>query len=117
MSERLERSMKEIFALQDDLTKSIIAALQAKLTEGNTARLLAMGTPNIEAYLKYLEDILPGRRVYEGYGLAGVVDKKLLTRSVFLAERHIEFASPLVIAMAELAVLIAFGVGLFVLIP
>jgi adenylate cyclase len=55
MSERLERNMEEIFALQDDLTKSIITAVQAKLTEGDGARLHAKGTANIEAYLMFLE--------------------------------------------------------------
>ena len=55
MSERLERTMAEIFALQDDLTKSIITAVQAKLTEGSGARLHAKGTTNIEAYLMFLE--------------------------------------------------------------
>jgi adenylate cyclase len=55
MSERLEKNMEEIFALQDDLTKTIIAAVQAKLTEGSGARLHAKGTPNIEAYLMFLE--------------------------------------------------------------
>jgi len=45
MSERLERNMKEIFALQDDLTKSIIAAVQAKLTGGGHGTPPSQGHP------------------------------------------------------------------------
>jgi adenylate cyclase len=55
MSERLERNMREIFALQDDITKSIITAVRVKLTSGMGAVLTAKGTSNIEAYLMLLE--------------------------------------------------------------
>jgi adenylate cyclase len=54
-SERYDREMKEIFALQDDITMKVINALQVKLTEGDRARPLAKGTENLEAYLKLLQ--------------------------------------------------------------
>jgi TolB-like protein/class 3 adenylate cyclase/Tfp pilus assembly protein PilF len=54
-SERYDRDLKDIFALQDEITMKIMTALQVKLTEGQTARLTARGTENLEAYLKCLE--------------------------------------------------------------
>ncbi len=54
-SERYDRNLKDIFALQDEITKKIITALQVKLTEGEQARLFARGTENLVAYLKALE--------------------------------------------------------------
>jgi len=54
-AERYDRELKDIFALQDEITKKIITALQVKLTLGEEARLLAKGTDNIEAYVKVLQ--------------------------------------------------------------
>jgi TolB-like protein/Tfp pilus assembly protein PilF len=54
-AERYDRNLKDIFAVQDDITKSIIAAMQVKLTEGEQARAAARGTDNLEAYLKFLQ--------------------------------------------------------------
>jgi TolB-like protein/class 3 adenylate cyclase/tetratricopeptide (TPR) repeat protein len=54
-SERYDRDLKDIFALQDEITMKIMTSLQVKLTEGQTARLTARGTKNLEAYLKCLE--------------------------------------------------------------
>ena len=56
-SERYDRELKHIFALQDDITKNIITALQVKLTEGEQARTAAKGTNNLDAYLKYLQSM------------------------------------------------------------
>lgn len=54
-SERYDLEMKGIFALQDDITMKVITALQVKLMEGEHARLLAKGTKNLQAYLKFLQ--------------------------------------------------------------
>ena len=54
-SERYDRELKDIFALQDDITKKIITALQVKLTEGEQARTASKGTDNLDAYLKCLQ--------------------------------------------------------------
>jgi TolB-like protein/class 3 adenylate cyclase/predicted Zn-dependent protease len=75
-AERYDRDLKDIFSIQDDITKQIIAALHVKLTIGEDARLLERGTNSFEAYLKYLqarehhyrftkEDNLIGRRLAE----------------------------------------------------
>jgi adenylate cyclase len=54
-SDRYDRSVKDIFALQDEITMKILTELQVKLTEGETARIHAKGTNNLQAYLKLLE--------------------------------------------------------------
>ena len=54
-SERYDRQLKEIFALQDDIAIKVINALQVKLTEGEQARLIIKDTENLEAYLKYVQ--------------------------------------------------------------
>ena len=54
-SERYERSMGEIFAVQDEITLAIVRALRVTLTSGEQARLVGKGTKNLEAYLKAIE--------------------------------------------------------------
>jgi adenylate cyclase len=54
-SERYDRDLKDVFAVQDDITKNIIMAMQIKLTGGEQARAAAKGTDNLDAYLKYLQ--------------------------------------------------------------
>jgi len=54
-SERYDRKLKDLFTLQDDITKKIITAMQIKLTEGEQARAAAKGTNNLDAYLKCLQ--------------------------------------------------------------
>ena len=54
-AERYDRNLSDIFAVQDEITKNIITALQVTLTEGEQARAAAKGTNNLEAYLKYLQ--------------------------------------------------------------
>ncbi|UCG66563.1 MAG: adenylate/guanylate cyclase domain-containing protein, partial [Deltaproteobacteria bacterium] len=54
-AERYGRNLKDIFAVQDEITKKIFTALQVKLTEGEHARLWGKGTDNLDAYLKYVQ--------------------------------------------------------------
>jgi adenylate cyclase len=54
-AKRYDRNLKDIFAVQDEITKKIITAMQVKLTEGEQARAAARGTDNLEAYLKCLQ--------------------------------------------------------------
>jgi adenylate cyclase len=75
-AERYDRDLKDIFAIQDEITMKIIEALQVELAEGERARLIAKGTKNLEAYLKLLQGRAPfftvtkegnaqGRRLFE----------------------------------------------------
>ncbi|GAF92575.1 unnamed protein product, partial [marine sediment metagenome] len=54
-AERYDRELKDIFAIQDEITMRIIASLEVKLTEGGTFRIRAKGTDNLEAYLLCLQ--------------------------------------------------------------
>lgn len=54
-AERYDRNLKDLFAVQDEITKKIITAMQVKLTEGEQVRAAARRTNNLEAYLKYLQ--------------------------------------------------------------
>jgi len=54
-AERYDRELRDLFALQDDITFQIIRALQVKLTEGEQARLLGKGARSFDAYAKVLQ--------------------------------------------------------------
>lgn len=54
-AERYDRNPKDIFLVQDDIAKNVIAALQIKLTEGEQARAFSTGTKNLDAYMKVVE--------------------------------------------------------------
>jgi adenylate cyclase len=56
-AERYDRDMKDIFALQDEITMKIITALQVKLTSGEMIHVLAKGAKNIDAFTKYLQAV------------------------------------------------------------
>jgi adenylate cyclase len=53
-AERYDRDLKDIFALQDEITMKIITALQVKLTTGEMAGRIAKGTRNLDAFIKYM---------------------------------------------------------------
>jgi adenylate cyclase len=54
-AERYDRDLKDIFALQDEITLKIIQALQVKLAAGEQARVTGKGTENLTAYLNALQ--------------------------------------------------------------
>jgi len=53
-AEQYDREMKDVFAVQDDITRQILGALQVQLTGGAEAD---KGTQNLQAYLKLLEAV------------------------------------------------------------
>jgi TolB-like protein/Tfp pilus assembly protein PilF len=96
-AERYDRDLKDIFALQDEITKKIITALQVELTEGEQARLLAKGTDNLDAYVKLLqgrehqhhmnkEDNALGRQLIKE---AIALDPEYANAYTFLASSHV----------------------------
>lgn len=50
-AERFDRTIDDIFDIQDEITKEIVTAPRVNLTDGEEARVLARGTNNIEAWL------------------------------------------------------------------
>jgi len=70
-AERYDRDLKDIFALQDEITLRIISALQVKLEGVERSDLSVKGTDNLEAYLKLLQSReQAGRITKEGNILA-----------------------------------------------
>jgi len=53
-AERYDRDLKDIFALQDEITMKVITALQVELTAGEMAGRIAKGTRNLDAFIKYM---------------------------------------------------------------
>jgi adenylate cyclase len=61
-AERYDRKLKDIFALQDEITLKILTALQVKLTEGEQARLWGT-TTNLEAW----GSVIKGATLFEQF--------------------------------------------------
>ena len=80
-AERYDRDLKDIFALQDEITMKVITALQVELTAGEMAGVIAKGTKNIDAFIKYLRAFeLSNRLTKEGNAQA----RKILEEAVAL---------------------------------
>jgi len=62
-SERYDRPLKDIFTVQDEITRSILVALDVKMVEGEQARVWRKGTKNMEAY----EHLMRGRELLLGF--------------------------------------------------
>src|SRR5213594_584222 len=60
-AERYDRDLQDIFAVQDEITKKIVFALEVKLTAGEQQRVGRAPTNNMEAYDYYLR----GRQYHE----------------------------------------------------
>ncbi|MBI3798575.1 MAG: tetratricopeptide repeat protein, partial [Deltaproteobacteria bacterium] len=56
-SERYDRDLKDIFALQDEIRQKIVTALKVNLTKEEQARLKRAPTGNLEAYDYYLRGV------------------------------------------------------------
>jgi TolB-like protein/class 3 adenylate cyclase/cytochrome c-type biogenesis protein CcmH/NrfG len=54
-AERFDGQLGEIFALQDGVTRKIVAALSVKLTAGEQELVAQRGTENVKAYDAYLQ--------------------------------------------------------------
>jgi adenylate cyclase len=66
-AERYDRSLKDIFAIQDEITRNIMVAMQVKLTQGEQARLRDERgrAESLEAYEKVLRGYEYAHRVDE----------------------------------------------------
>jgi len=56
-AERYDRELQDIFAVQDEVTQKIVAALRVKLTEGEQQHLRRPPTNNLEAYEHFLRGL------------------------------------------------------------
>jgi TolB-like protein/Tfp pilus assembly protein PilF len=76
---RFDRELTDIFAIQDELTKEIVAALKLKLTLGEQDRLNQKRTVNVEAF----ELFLRGReQAWTATRAGGIAARALLERAI-----------------------------------
>ena len=79
-AERYDRDLKNVFAVQDEITKKIITSLQVKLTASEQEQMWAKGTDNLQAYIKVLQGRKHFQRVNkEGNALAKRLAKEAIT--------------------------------------
>jgi adenylate cyclase len=87
-AERYDRNLSDIFAVQDELTADIVAALSLRLNEKERRRFNRKGTLNITAY----ESFLRGREAFFSMSRASIAAAQAeLARSIALDPR---FALP-----------------------
>jgi len=84
-AEKYDRALKDIFALQDEITMRVITALEVKLTEGEQARLRSKGPGNLEAYLKGLKALAYVRRQNKE---ANILARQEAEEAIALAPKH-----------------------------
>jgi serine/threonine-protein kinase len=79
-SQTYERSLADVFAVQDEITREIVAALQLRLVSAGGARGMSArgGTTNLEAYDLYLR-ALP---LYQGRGSGLLEAERYLVEAV-----------------------------------
>jgi adenylate cyclase len=49
-AERYDRELEDIFAVQDEITREVVVALDVRLSAGEQARIWSSGTQNVEAW-------------------------------------------------------------------
>ena len=80
-AERYDRTLDDIFAVQDDITHQIVAALQVSLLPAEKAALARAPTTNVEAYSDYLRGLeLLARHEKPSYTVA----RRMFVRAVDL---------------------------------
>jgi len=89
-AERYDRDLKNLFDLQDEITKNILTALQVKLTEGERIRVWSRSTDNLNAFQKFLK----GRVHYLRFNPDDNAIARLLYEEAIALDP--EFASPVV---------------------
>uniref|UniRef100_UPI00286E610D tetratricopeptide repeat protein n=1 Tax=Gemmatimonas sp. TaxID=1962908 RepID=UPI00286E610D len=79
-SQTYERALADVFAVQDEITREIVSALQVRLTSTSGARGMSArgGTTNLEAYDLYLR-ALP---LYKGRGIGMLKAEQYLQQAI-----------------------------------
>jgi len=106
-AERYDRDLNDIFAIQDEISRAIVAALKVKLLPEEKKAIERRGTDNVEAYNLYLL----GRQIYtigfEGDRRRGEAIIRFCQRAVEIDPNYAEAWA--LIAMAEMALRSHFG--------
>jgi len=96
-AERYDRDLQDIFAVQDEVTQQIVAALKVKLTMVEQSRLGRQPTTNLEAYDHYLRGLeLYAQRTREAntqarqmFERAVALDPQFATAYAFLGRTYL----------------------------
>ena len=84
-TERYDRELKNIFALQDEITLEVMTALLGKLQLGPRVQVMARGARNLDAYLKAME----GRELfYRQNKEANAMAQKVLEEAIALDPKY-----------------------------
>jgi adenylate cyclase len=94
-AERYDRDLTDIFALQDEISQAIVAALRLKLLPAEKAAIERRGTANPDAYNLYLK----ARQRWVG----GNNDRHSLEEVARLARRAVDIDADYALAWAQLA--------------
>jgi adenylate cyclase len=88
-SERYDRSLKDIFALQDEIRQKIVTALKVKLTPDEQERFRRAPTNNLEAYDYYLRGMESGlRALYESKKEANEQARQMFEKAIELDPKY-----------------------------
>jgi len=87
-SETYERDVKDVFGVQDDISKAIVNALRITLGSGGNVATAARGTANVDAYDLYLRGMYFYQR--RGPGLRRAIDyfQQAITKDPSFARAH-----------------------------
>lgn len=61
-ADRYDRELKDVFAVQDDISRKVVTELAVKLTEGEFERVMQQGTQNRKAWTHYRNAVEQFRR-------------------------------------------------------
>ena len=94
-AERYDRDLTDIFAVQDEISQAIVAALKLKLLPEEKSAITRRGTANADAYNLYL-------KARQGW-IGGNNDRHSLEEVARLARRAVEIDPHYALAWAQLA--------------
>jgi len=77
-SEHYDREMKDIFALQDEITLKVLKALDVQLIRGESGKLHQKGVHNLELYIKALK----ARNYLYQWNKEGIIESRKLTEEI-----------------------------------
>ena len=84
-AERYDKELKDIFALQDEVSQEIVSALAVKLTEEEQKHLVRKGTTNLEAYDYALRGL---EYFYRFTKEANAIARKLFQKAIDLDPKY-----------------------------
>ena len=91
-ADRFDRSVDDIFAVQDEITLMLATEMQVRLTEGEQARLRYTTTTNVEAWNLWIEGLNHYRGTRRPYCRSPMLGEGARSRSRFgAAQCHARF--------------------------